>query len=182
MRESNVSFRQGTKCITIGGWHVAPFLFYNTCEIIFTEMVSGLNVISRSIKSDRIMILRNFAHFVSGFVGLSRCTFGYSLRLHMKYHVKVFYVWIAIIFNRKTSHVKIIICKCKWWWLVVLALGVQLNNLNRNNKNCDQFSVCFINLYLQESSLVPRTNFECGKRAAGYYADIEAGCQVYLSN
>lgn len=28
--------------------------------------------------------------------------------------------------------------------------------------------------------MLPKTSFQCGKRPAGYYADIETGCQVSL--
>lgn len=32
----------------------------------------------------------------------------------------------------------------------------------------------------QAYKVVPQTQFQCGKRAAGYYADIDTGCQVLL--
>lgn len=39
---------------------------------------------------------------------------------------------------------------------------------------------CFLFQQDQAYKVAPRTQFQCGKRAAGYYADIDTGCQVLL--
>lgn len=58
---------------------------------------------------------------------------------------------------------------------------IRNNNIPMDLTSLTKFHFCFsLSVFLQNPSQIPKTNFQCKGRPAGYYADIEAGESIYM--